>query len=141
MNELERIPIIASGLAAGLTQEVIAGQIGMSRATVSRRSNKDDVKALVEQAKDKMMKEYLPKSVENIGYAINKFQELKPAEDNQLRYLGYRASEKMLENIGILGTPSPGFQILINQTNQIVSPIVQAMLDKHNGDVIDVDAE
>lgn len=141
MTEIERIPIIASGIASGLSQEVIAKSIDVSPSTVSRRARQPEVRALIEQAKQKMIGEYLPRSVENIGHAINRFQELKPGEDNQLRYLGYRASEKMLENIGILGTPSVQFNTMISAGITILHPMIKELLHSGSEDIIDLEID
>lgn len=132
---------IAAKHAAGIPNRLIAEELGVSEATISRRTRTEEIKPYIEAAKKKLLTEYLPKSVDNIGHAIDKFKQLKAGEDNQLRYFGYRASEKMLENIGILGTPSVQFNTMINAQSTHIHPIIKEILAGQDVDVIDIDIE
>lgn len=141
MIKTDQLAIIATKRAAGTPNRLIAKELGVSESTISRRARLAEIKPLIDQAKQKMIGEYLPESVENVGYAIKSFRTLKAGEDNQLRYLGYRASEKMLENIGILGTPSVQFNTMINQNSISIHPVIKDILSNQDIDIIDIDQE
>jgi IS30 family transposase len=122
--------------AAGCTLQTIATKKGIDKSTVSRKLNREEVKAYIEEIHSQLLKNQLPKSVDNIKFAINRYQhialqekhKLKPTDLTVLQH-GYRASERMLESVGILPSHIPVLQIL-NESQTIINADVLNILQQ-----------
>jgi hypothetical protein len=140
---------IASRVAAGLNQTTIAKQLDVTQPTISRSVNLDSTKKLIEAARNDLFTKYLPLAVNNVGQVMQDFYNPETKEyckDGQVRYFGFRASEKMLEAIGVMGsnTPNTVVQNFFTQTNTLISPVVGellGLLSAKSGDLPAIEAE
>ena len=145
---------LAEQRAEGLPLHEIARQNGFHESTASRKLQKPEIKALVERIQAELIKTSIPQAAENIRHAVEQYkpQAALPTNqrDSQLREHGFKASQRLLESVGILPshTPSVLIQQIFNQNDpqigQELGQLKEFLLsrygpDDHNGDlVIDV---
>lgn len=146
-KKLNEIKDIASDIAIGDKSIVkIAEEHGIVPSTVYRLMKKEDVKELIEQQSQELVK-LIPKAVENIKGLVEDFAttvDLKRTDkdgkettvkvlklDKDDRKLAYDATKKVLEAPGLLGGGVPSViigKLTVNQQNNLISPIVMDIL-------------
>jgi hypothetical protein len=118
--------------AAGIPQALIADQIGVGQATISRSLDKDGLQTKVNAVRDRLLNQFLPTATDNIAHCLTNF---KTTDNKQLQYFGYKASEKVLESVGLFPSHAPSvlIQQVFNQQSIHVHPVIQGLLDNHLG--------
>ena len=156
---------LAEQRAAGQTLENIGNLNNLPLTTTHRRLQRPEVKALIERIQAELIETSVPIAADNIKHAVEKYKEPAttitvtdkkgntkelPYVDEQLREHGFKASQRLLESVGILPshTPSVLIQQIFNQNDpqigQELGQLKEFLLsrygpDDHNGDlVIDV---
>lgn len=116
---------IAEQRAAGATLQQLATTNGFAdRSGPFKRLQHPEIKAMVEAIQADLIATSIPQAADNIRHAVDQYrpQAALPADqrDTQLREHGFKASQRLLESIGILPTHTQSivFQQLI-QGNQI----------------------
>ena len=114
------------------------------KSTISNICEKEDVKALIENEQRKLV-ELVPTAVKNYRKWIDAGQITNSKEE---REISYKATTKVLESTGILnGAPSTLVNILYQENQTIISPIIKNLLSEFTNklnnfdDVIDVEVE
>ncbi len=131
-------------------KQIEAGDIGVSDSTATRRLQKPQMKALVERLHTELIDSSLAQSRDNIRHAINVYR-TTPKDDPQLREHGWKASNKMLESVGIFPshTPSVLIQNIFNEGDTVtvsaeLSQLGEFLRDRWSGacpdvpDVVDI---
>ena len=145
---------LAEQRAAGQTLENIGNLNNLPLTTTHRRLQRPEVKALIERIQAELIETSVPIAADNIRHAVEQYkpQADLPSDqrDSQLREHGFKASQRLLESVGILPshTPSVLIQQIFNQNDpqigQELGQLKEFLLsrygpDDHNGDlVIDV---
>ena len=104
---------IATAQANGASSRIIAPLVGLHQSNVVRHEQRPDVKAQVDRIQAKVMAEAAEQSADNIIYAITKYKSKGIKDDPQLREHGFKASNTMLQAIGILPSHAQS-QLYIN---------------------------
>jgi predicted transcriptional regulator len=119
---------IAKALAEKVSQQKIADLLGVSQSTVSRLANRDDVKAMIEKETIRFLGS-VPKAIDNIADLVNEMPQITNVKEKEL---GFKASRNVLEAAGILisASPSLGVVNIVQRNSFVLSPVVQAMLDR-----------
>ena len=136
---------VAQLAVTGMPNITIADQIGVAPSTVGLMLKKDQIKSIIETEQAKFLS-LLPAANNNIKQVVSDFynpitQTYHP--DNQVRYFGFRASEKILESVGILAnnTSTNVINIVNQQNNLTLSPVIQSLLTSYNNDAEVIDAD
>lgn len=115
---------LASMRAEGATLQTIANQEGKDISTISRRLNKAEVQEHIQRIKDELVNRSLVKSADNINHAIQSYTDKD--SDAQLRDHGFKASQRVLESVGILPSHAPTINIAGDvQVTPIIAQIIQ----------------
>jgi len=128
--------------AAGESLEKIGKATGVPLTTTARRLGRPEMRAVVEAIQAELIAETVPQAADNIRHAVMSYKEKD--SDAQLRDHGYKASQRVLEAVGVLAshTPSVLVQQIYNaadaETSQDLHDI-SAFLRARYEDVIDVD--
>jgi hypothetical protein len=131
-NNPQSLAKIVAMSAAGLPQQIIADDLGVARTTIGRTIDKNALQTKVNEVRDRLLNQFLPTAADNIAYCVNSFKETK---DKQIQYFGYKASEKVLESVGLFPSHAPSvlIQQVFNQQSIHVHPVIQGLLDNHIG--------
>ncbi len=122
---------IAGALAAGIPQTEIAKQLQVNQSTISRLSNKEDVRAAIEEQGMSLMG-VLTDAVDNIKSEVNGMKYL-PVEDHKGRDRALKASMRVLEAGGLLNSATQSSVVIsiTKEGNQYINPIVDEILRQH----------
>lgn len=146
-KKLNEIKDIAGDIAIGDKSIVkIAEEHGIVPSTVYRLMKKEQVKELIEQQSQELVR-CIPKAVENIKGLVEDFaatmdkvtvqkdgsvtKEIINKLDKDDRKLAYDATKKVLEAPGLLGGGIPSViigKLTVNQQNNMISPVVMELL-------------
>ncbi len=146
-KKLNEIKEIAGDLAVHeKSVALIAREHSRHPSTIYRLMQKDEVKDLIEQQSQELVK-CIPKAVENIKGLVedfdtmidrevtrkdgSKFKETVNKLDNDARKLAYDATKKVLEAPGLLGGGVPSViigKLTVNTQNNLISPVVMEFL-------------
>ena len=97
---------------------------GINDSTVARRLAKHEVQEYIDKIKDDLISRSLPKAAANIDKAIQAYSDKD--SDAQLREHGFKASQRVLESVGILPSHSPQINITGDvQVTPIIAQIIQ----------------
>ena len=116
--------------------------------------NKAEFQALIDTHRDRLINSYLPAASKNFDVALKSFQdpptitkvtrsgELAEVPDEQMRYFGFKASERVLESVGLLTSHAPAILIqqVFNQQQIHVHPVISRLLGEH-GQTFDAEFE
>ncbi len=122
-------------LAAGETQTSIAEQFGVDQSLVSKLAAKNEVKKLIEEEQEKLVK-VIPDAVQNVKDLVEEMKDI-PKENVKRRELSYKASKDTLKAVGLYPTPQYAHSLtnIYNDNRQqnacILSPNVMDMFAKH----------
>jgi hypothetical protein len=118
--------------AAGATLQNIADTTNTSPQTAMRLLEKEGIQKQVEAVRDRLLNQFLPIATDNISHCLTNF---KTTDNKQLQYFGYKASEKVLESVGLFPSHAPSvlIQQVFNQQSIHVHPVIQGLLDNHIG--------
>ena len=119
---------IAERLAAGDTCRNIAKDCNTSPATVSRRANDPAIKQLIDQIREEHYKDNLQQAKDNFSHFI---KNCTTTDNNNIRYLGFKASELTLQSAGVLTSPNPSIyvqNIYNDHSTTIISPVIKELL-------------
>ena len=108
----EQIATAAALTAAGQSRRAVAAQLGTSSSSVQRA--KQSAREIIEQIRDDLIQTTATPAASNIKHAIQAYK-AKDA-DTQLREHGFKASNRMLETIGIYPAHTPS--VLVQQIIQ-----------------------
>ena len=128
----ERIAeLLAQGSKIPKTQ--IAKAMGMSRKMVYYYENKSSVQNMVKSIQEKFLQENLPVATQNIHDIVHK--KVSKLGDRRLQF---DASRDVLKSVGMLPTTEQSIvvQQMFQQNNIVLNPIVQGILDKHLGSLM-----
>lgn len=135
---------IAESVAVTGNQAETARQLDISKATVCRRMQNDDVKAMIE-AEQAQFFQSLPKARENIQFLIENYLALDeegslvlPKDD---RDKAWKSSMEMLRASGMLPSHSPStfVQNIYQQTNNMfLNPIIQDLLAAQGQEMLNI---
>ena len=117
---------IANARVMGATLRDIEPEVGIDHSTVGRKLNHPEVKQYIESLHAQLISESLGTAAANIQMAVDQYrpQAELPADqrDGQLREHGFKASQRLLESVGILPSHAPSVMIQqIFNGNTIVS--------------------
>ncbi len=165
MTKSKELPIIiAQGIVAGKSQEVLALELNTSQTTISRIVNRDDCKALIE-AQTRRLLSKLPNVIDLIHSDIdlsNKIADyfagrtaiwpaqgiVEPKDLLTLYNATYKKAQDLLKSSGILPGATSSVvisQVFHNEKNTVLTPMAQKMLDKFTEgltlDVIDAECK
>ena len=119
---------IAERLATGDTCRNIAKDCNTSPATVSRRANDPAIKQLIDQIREEHYKDNLQQAKDNFSHFI---KNCTTTDNNNIRYLGFKASELTLQSAGVLTSPNPSVyvqNIYNDHSTTIISPVIKELL-------------
>jgi len=119
---------IAERLATGDTCRNIARDCNTSPATVSRRANDPAIKQLIDKIREEHYQDNLQKAKDNFTHFI---KECTKTDNNNIRYLGFKASELTLQSAGVLTSPNPSVyvqNIYNDHSTTIISPVIKELL-------------
>ena len=127
--------------AAGANLNEIATQTQVSRQTIAKTLNKPRLQTLIETQRDKLLNDFLPTASNNIKHCLDSFR-TPGQKDKQLQYFGYKASEKVLEAVGIFTSHSPSIMVqqIYNNQQIHVHPVIAGLLSSH-GQTFDAEFE
>jgi hypothetical protein len=137
----EQIATTAALTAAGQSRRDVAGRLGVGKSSVQRATQ--SAREIIEAIRDDLIHTTAKTAADNIRHAIKAYKD--KASDTQLREHGFKASNRMLETIGIYPAHAPSVlvqQIIQGNAVQITPELAQSIRDGW-GDagrqVIDVD--
>jgi len=119
---------IAERLATGDTCRNIAKDCNTSPATVSRRANDPAIKQLIDKIREEHYQDNLQRAKDNFTHFI---KECTKTDNNNIRYLGFKASELTLQSAGVLTSPNPSVyvqNIYNDHSTTIISPVIKELL-------------
>jgi len=119
---------IAERLAAGDTCRNIAKDCNTSPATVSRRANDPAIKQLIDKIREEHYQDNLQRAKDNFTHFI---KNCTTTDNNNIRYLGFKASELTLQSAGVLTSPNPSVyvqNIYNDHSTTIISPVIKELL-------------
>jgi len=119
---------IAERLAAGDTCRNIAKECNTSPATVSRRANDPAIKQLIDKIREEHYQDNLQRAKDNFTHFI---KNCTTTRNNNIRYLGFKASELTLQSAGVLTSPNPSIyvqNIYNDHSTTIISPVIKELL-------------
>jgi predicted XRE-type DNA-binding protein len=122
--------LITGQLAQGIPQREIAKEFGVSQQYVSVVNNKDEARDIINSAHQRLVTKTLSKAVDNLDYAVQSYRKTK---SKQLKDHGYKASEKVLESMGLLTSHAQSIvhQTYIQQQTNVINPIINELINKH----------
>ena len=127
-NSLE----IAEQLAIGDSTRNIAKNTGVSQSTVSRLGRDPEIRKLVDEIRESHFKDNLQRAKDNFTHFI---KECTTTENNSIRFLGYKASERTLESAGVLNSPYQSVfiaNIYNDHSTTLISPVIKQLLEQQN---------
>ena len=134
---------------AGLPVSTIASAVGLSKVCTYEHLKRDNVKDLVETVAMHLVNQSVPKAACNIVDAVQRYEAdvvdeagnivYKSQQSIQERELALKYSEKVLASVGVFKDNSGGtINNIVNQTTNIISPVVQEMLGFLSQRIIDI---
>lgn len=132
MDKVNKDKLIALEYTHGKTQQEIANELNIGQATVSRKLNKAETKAYIEQVQAEFLSKALQTSADNIVSVIEGYKDSSSSDPIswQKREHGFRASSKVLESVGIFSGHAQSAYIIsiFNSQTNIISPVIQQLL-------------
>ena len=127
--------MIAVKRANGLSTRAIEKETGINYVTVSHHIKKPDVKALIQQINDRVMTEAANQAADNIIHAVTSYQRKEVKKDPQLREHGFKASNSLLQAIGILPSHAQSqlYVTIMAQSTTYINPQVVQILQRIEG--------
>lgn len=132
MRKVRRNLDMAKDAIKGARKKDIAIKYGLSEAHVRQILKKENIADFIEEVtKAITLKEGL-EAYKNISYAI---QNYRTTDDQQLRSHGFQASMDLMKSIGVLESRNVSISIqnIQNTQNNVVSPMMQELIQKHLG--------
>jgi hypothetical protein len=99
---------IAEARAAGFPMGQIGTMVGVGKSTVQRRLQNPELKEAIEKIGAELLSCCVRTAADNIKYAIESYRAPWIKEDSQLREHGFKASQRLLESIGIFPSHTIG---------------------------------
>ncbi len=146
MSKLDKLSIkneVIHQLAVGESQNSIAGQSGVYQSTISRFAKKDEIRQLIEEKREKLVK-VLPDAVQNVKDLVTEMPTI-PKDDIKSRELSYKASKDVLKATNVF--PSHQYAHIIyndNSKHLNVEPAVVKLFSTdlaRNMQVVDMNEE
>lgn len=134
----EQIATTAALTAAGQSRRDVAGRLGVGKSSVQRATQ--SAREIIEAIRDDLIHTTAKTAADNIRHAIKAYKD--KASDSQLRDHGYKASQKLLETIGILPSHTPSVliqQVIQGDQIQITPELAQSIRDGWAAQARDVD--
>ncbi len=118
--------------AQNIPVRTIGKNIGVHYSTVNEIQHQPDIKARIEAIHNRVINEAVEASADNIIHAVRSYKSKTIKKDPQLRDHGFKASNIVLQAIGILPShaPSPMIINIMQAGNTYISPIVTELLGK-----------
>ena len=140
---------IAKERAKGKNLQTIADNLDIDVSTASRKCQKPDIKALIEEIQNRVINSAASQAADNIIHAVTQYRSKGIKKDPQLRDHGYKASVQMMQGMGILPSHTQAQMIInINNSGQmVISPDILNILKglpkaaELPGDCIDIDIQ
>ena len=135
----EQIATTAALTAAGKPIREITGLVGSSKSAVHRAQQ--SAREIIEAIRDDLIHSTAATAADNIKHAVKAYKDKD--SDSQLRDHGYKASQKLLETIGILPSHTPSVliqQVIQGDQIQITPELAQSIRDGWSAQAIDVDS-
>ena len=107
---------VVKRLAVGETQTSIAEQFGVDQSQVSRFASKGEIRQLIEEKREKLVKEVLPDAFQNVKSLVEGMKGVPEIDIKKLE-LCYKATKDTLKATGLF--PSPQFAHNIYNDNRI----------------------
>ncbi|MCJ7499986.1 hypothetical protein MUP29_06995 [bacterium] len=125
-------------LAAGEKQTVVAKKLGVSQPTISKFARREDIKPLIEQAAELLIREGLAPAIDMVLDTLHETLE-QGVRDNDhnntknllyLRKLGLQVAENILKSAGVFPThaQAPVIQNIVVGSEQVLAPAVRELL-------------
>ena len=132
IQKLDKKLEMAEKKARGATTKELAMEYGVSTARISKILADQNIQEFIEEITRAMTFNEGLKAYKNVAYAIDSYQKTK---DPQLRSEGFKASLELMRSIGVLESKnvSVSIQNITNTQNNIVSPMMQELIQKHLG--------
>jgi hypothetical protein len=123
---------VVQRLAVGESQRSIAKGVGIDHSQISRFSNREDIRAFIEEEQMKLV-EVVPDAVENVKGLVREMKKI-PKKDVRRLELSYKASLDTLKSVGIMPSPvqSQVNTSIYQQNNLAIPPAVMEILRKHS---------
>ena len=125
-------------LAANIGTCQIANQLGVTPGRISQIKSKPEIKALVEQCQAEAIAKTAKAATDNLIHLITNYKSNKCETEQQRieKSHGYKATERMAENIGILPahTQSVYIQQIFNESKTVIDADVLNIIDRYAGD-------
>ncbi len=134
MSKLDKLPVkneVIHQLAVGESQNSIAGQSGVDQSTISRFAKKDEIRQLIEEEREKLVK-VLPDAVQNVKDLVEEMKAI-PKDDIKSRELSYKASKDVLKATNVFPSPQYAHNIYNDnriQTQNNISPSIIRFIGK-----------
>ncbi len=118
--------------AQNIPIRTIGENVGLHNSTISKIQHQPDIKARIEAIHNQVINEAVQESADNIIHAVKSYRNKTIKKDPQLREHGFKASNIVLQAIGILPShaPSPMIINIMQAGNTYISPVVTEMLSK-----------
>ena len=135
---------VVQRLAAGATKTDVAKEVQIDRASISRFSQRDDIKALVE-AEAIRLTEILPDAIQAVIDTVKSYRDI-PDDEMRRKEFAYKVIRDVLKAVKIFPTPlqSQTFINIQQGDSEACSPEVMELLKFHteqNVDILDIDPE
>ena len=125
-------------LTANIPGNQIAEQLGCSKQYISKIKSKPEIKALVEQCQAEAIAKTAKAATDNLIHLITNYKSNKceTEKDRIEKSHGYKATERMAENIGILPahTQSVYIQQIFGESKTVIDADVLNIIDRYAGD-------
>lgn len=132
MRKVRRNLEMAKDKIGGKKTKEISLKYGLSEQRVNAILKNENIADFIEEVtKAITLKEGL-EAYKNISYAI---QNYRTTDDQQLRSHGFQASMDLMKSIGVLESRNVSISIqnIQNTQNNVVSPMMQELIQKHLG--------
>ena len=135
---------VVQRLASGATKTDVAKEVQIDRASISRFSQRDDIKALVE-AEAMRLTEILPDAIQAVIDTVKSYKDI-PDDEMRRKEFAYKVIRDVLKAVKIFPTPLQSQTIINIQggDSEAYTPEVMEILMRHtaeDNDILDIDPE
>jgi hypothetical protein len=137
VTDPKKLAMVVAMKAAGVSDFATGKELNVSHTTVGRVRRHDDVKALIEATHRQLLDDNLDAARQNITDIIFRYGAYMEAGDTDNIKLSLKYSSEVLKSIGALPAQAPAVMVanIYNAEAPVMSPVVQAFLDKISADL------
>lgn len=132
-RKLKRDIKIAKDRIGGAEKSELSVKYGLTPQRINQILKQESIQDFIDEVTKAITLKEGVEAYKNISYAIQNYRNEKA--DPQLRSHGYDASKELLRSIGVLESRNVSISVqnITNTQNNIVSPMMQELIQKHLG--------